>query len=228
MTRLLYVHGFASSPQSRKSQKFREALAARGVPLEVPAMDRGDFAHLTISGQLEVMERTIRGDSVGLIGSSMGGYLASLYAAAHPETSRLVLLAPAFGFAQRLDKRIAEPKPADIEVFHYGDNRMRRVHYGLIEDALRYPPAPDFTQPAWIFHGTRDEVVPIESSRAFAASHANVRLTELDSDHELLSERATQTNSERAGRHSGGALRAIQENALLDRIVVEAMPFLLE
>src|ERR1019366_986778 len=172
--------------QSRKAVQFRTTLAAHGVSVEIPAMDRGDFEHLTISGQLDVLEGVIRGNLVCLIGSSMGGYLASLYAAAHPEVARLVLLAPAFGFARRWDEKIGAPKPPGFEVFHYGDSKLRRVHYGLIEDALRFPSAPDFTQPAWIFHGIHDDMVPIEYSRDFAAAHANVRLSDLDSDHELL------------------------------------------
>jgi hypothetical protein len=184
--RFVYIHGFASSPQSRKAEAFRIALAERGIEVEIPAMDRGDFEHLTISGQLELLERVIDGEPVCLVGSSMGGFLASLYAASHPEVSKLVLLAPAFGFAGRWDMKIGEPKPADFEVFHYSANTFRRVHYGLIEDALGYTGTPDFSQPAVIFHGTQDDVVPIGYSRAFAADHPNVRLVELDSDHELL------------------------------------------
>jgi uncharacterized protein len=199
--RFVYIHGFASSPRSRKAVAFQSALAARGVPLEVPAMDQGDFAHLTISGQLNLLEQTIHRTPVYLIGSSMGGFLAALHAAAHPEVSRLVLLAPAFGFAPRWRQKIGAPPPADFEVFHYGDNALRRVHYGLIEDALTFPSTPDFGQPALIFHGIHDDVVPVENSRAFADAHPNARLVELDSDHELLN--------------------------VLDRITGEAVPFLL-
>ncbi len=184
--RFLYLHGFASSPRSSKAVAFQSALARAGIPLEVPALDEGDFQHLTISRQLALIERTLHGEPVFLIGSSMGGYLAALYAAGHAEVSGLVLLAPAFGMAERWDARINEPKPVHIEVFHYGDRAMRRVHYGLIEDALRYPAMPDFRQPALVYHGVRDEVVPVENSRAFVATHANASLTELDSDHELL------------------------------------------
>lgn len=202
LTRFVYIHGFASSPQSRKARSFRDALSARGVHVDVPAMDGGDFGHLTIPGQLRILEETIRGEAVHLIGSSMGGYLAALYAASHAEVDRMVLMAPAFGFAERWDRRIGEPKPADMEVFHYGEGRMRRVHYGLIEDAMQYPAAPDFVQPARIFHGIHDDVVPVEDSRDFASTHANAWLTELDSDHELLD--------------------------VLDRVVDEAVPFLLE
>jgi pimeloyl-ACP methyl ester carboxylesterase len=204
--RFIYLHGFASSPDSRKAQAFRLALERRGIDLEIPSLDEGDFEHLTISRQLTVVDRTVAREQVCLIGSSMGGYLASLYAAEHAEISKLVLLAPAFGFAERWRDRAKQlsgnaAPPAFFEVFHYGENRMRRVHSGLVEDALTFPPAPDFSQMALIFHGVYDDTVPIENSRSFAAAHANVRLIELDSDHELLN--------------------------TLDRITDEAVPFLL-
>jgi pimeloyl-ACP methyl ester carboxylesterase len=191
--RYLYLHGFASGPQSRKALAFRNALAAWNIPLEIPELDSGDFEHLTLSAQLQVVERTLAGAPARIAGSSMGGYLAALYAASHPEVDRLVLLAPAFSFAERWGDIL---KPSQIEkwresngldVYHYGSQTTRRVHYGLFEDALQYPPNPDFPQPALIFHGIHDTVVPIELSRAFAARHANAHLSELDSDHELLS-----------------------------------------
>ena len=122
----------------------------------------------------------------------MGGYLAALYASEHQEVDRLVLLAPAFGFAPRWEVLTGPEKLANwrdsgwLEVFHYGDATMRRIHYGLMEDAKRYPADPDFNQPARIFHGVHDETVPVGFSRTFASSHPNVGLTELDSDHELL------------------------------------------
>ena len=103
LMRFLYLHGFASGPHSRKALEFQRALAAsQAFPsLEVPQLDEEDFGHLTISAQLEVIERTLRGDPACLVGSSLGGYLAALYASRHPEVDRLVLLAPAFGFSSR-------------------------------------------------------------------------------------------------------------------------------
>ena len=93
--RYLYLHGFASGPQSRKAQFFREKLASVGVSLEIPALDEGDFEHLTISRQLALIARELRGERVVVMGSSMGGYLASLYASQYPGVERMVLLAPA-------------------------------------------------------------------------------------------------------------------------------------
>jgi hypothetical protein len=179
---------------------FENFLAARGIELLIPALDSGDFEHLTISSQLEIIRQTLANEPARLIGSSMGGYLASLYAASHPEVEKLLLLAPAFDFAARWRDKL--PPGNDLEVFHYADQRMRTVHYGLIEDALRYPAYPDFQQPALIFHGVDDDVVPIDLSRSFARTHPNAPLVELASDHELLN--------------------------VLDRIAAESAPFLID
>src|SRR4051812_186763 len=106
MNRIIYLHGFASSPASGKARYFAQLLRDAGAAVEIPVLDEGDFEHLTLSGQLGVIERAAPGEPVSLIGSSMGGYLAALYAERHPEVSRLVLLAPAFRFAYRWQERM--------------------------------------------------------------------------------------------------------------------------
>jgi pimeloyl-ACP methyl ester carboxylesterase len=189
--KIVYLHGFASGPLSSKAQFFRRKLEARGADVSIPALDAGDFENLSISGQLRVIDQEVRGEPVALIGSSMGGYLASLYAALHPEVDRLVLLAPAFCFPRRwpseLGAEIAEAwrKSGYLELYHYGDGCQRRLSYGLIEDAALYPEEPDFTQPALVFHGRADDVVPVAYSEQYAARHPNVKLRVLESDHQL-------------------------------------------
>jgi uncharacterized protein len=106
--RFIYLHGFASGPSSRKAQIFKARLEAAGAEVEVPALDGGDFENLTISGQYAIVERLAGGGAVSLIGSSMGGYLASQYASRHPEVEKLVLMAPAFHFHARWPKMIGE------------------------------------------------------------------------------------------------------------------------
>jgi pimeloyl-ACP methyl ester carboxylesterase len=192
MTPVVYLHGFASSPASSKARHFRDRLAQAGVPVTVPDLADGDFEHLTITAQLKVVAAAAGAGPVSLVGSSMGGWLAALYASTHPEIDRLVLLAPAFGFNRRWPERVG-PVQMDrwrrdnqLAVFHYGDNRIRSVGYQLVEDAARYPDFPDFPQPALIFHGAHDDVVPAAYAEEFARGRANVRLDVVDSGHDLL------------------------------------------
>ena len=189
--RIIYLHGFASGPGSRKAQVFRAHFEEAGVAVAIPELDAGFFFGLTISGQYEVLSRAANGEPAVLMGSSMGGYLAALYAARHPEVEKLVLLAPAFGFQNRWPAMIGEEKfriweeTGELEVFHYGDNATRKVGWQLAADAKNWEPAPHFTQPALLFHGRNDLTVPIAGSEAYAASHPNVTMEAFDAGHEL-------------------------------------------
>lgn len=189
--RFIYLHGFASSPSSRKAEFFAEKLRNEGAIVDIPELEAEGFANLTVSGQLRVVEKTAKGEPVRLIGSSMGGYLAALYASQHPEVKRLLLLAPAFGFAERWGRRLGEAKMAEwkakgsIPMMHYATNSMQNVGYGLIEDGLRYAAEPAFQGEALIFHGTQDDVVPLTFSEDYISGRTNVCLIPLDSGHEL-------------------------------------------
>ena len=52
--RVVYLHGFASSPQSSKAKFFAGKFAEAGVAFEAPRLDDGEFRNLTISGQMIV------------------------------------------------------------------------------------------------------------------------------------------------------------------------------
>ena len=191
MTPIVYLHGFASSPLSSKAQFFRRRLEALGAEVRIPQLDAGDFQNLTVTGQMQVIEKAAAGQRVMLMGSSLGGYLAALYASRHPEVEKLVLLAPALNFPERFPLRFTKAemdqwkRDGHKSFFHYGEKREVELNYRIVEDAAKYPSFPEFAQPALILHGTGDEVVLPSISQGFAATHPNVRLVLLESGHEL-------------------------------------------
>ena len=71
----IYLHGFASSPESAKAVYLRDRFAAQQITLEVPDLNQGDFSHLTIARQMAQVEALLPPDGtpVTLIGSSLGG-----------------------------------------------------------------------------------------------------------------------------------------------------------
>jgi len=192
MTRIVYLHGFASSPSSTKSQFFCRRFGELGVPFEIPWLDRGNFQTLTVTGQMEVIEAAIRDENVILMGSSLGGYLAALYAARHKNNvEKLVLLAPAFQFPSHWRERFSAAefdhwkRTGARDFYHYGYKADQPLGYRFVEDSVQYEDEPDFAQPALILHGARDEVVPVGVSQQFAAGHPNVTLKVVASDHAL-------------------------------------------
>lgn len=162
-----------------------------GLGLDIPDLAQGNFERLTISRQLQLIEEQLDGRECVLIGSSLGGYLAAVYAAKHPEVTRAVLLAPAFGFYQLWTnllgvERMAEwRRQGSAMVFHYGAGRELPLNYEFMEDAAQYPPFPDMRQPARLFHGNQDQVVPVAQSLEFIRLHPQARLARFEAGHEL-------------------------------------------
>ncbi len=178
MRRFVYLHGFASGPHSRKARFFRDRLAESGYPLETPDLGAGDFENLTIGGQLAVVEDLVRGEAVTLIGSSLGGYLAALYASRHPETERLVLLAPAFAFNERWPALVGEEAFANwrrtgkLSIYHYSEGAQRDLSFRICEESRAYEPCPAFSLPAQIYHGRQAQSSRLNSlNTMLAATH---------------------------------------------------------
>lgn len=187
---LIYLHGFASSPRSRKAVFFRDRLVSRGMPVEV-ADHAPEFRKTRISSSLAVVERLLLPDTV-ILGSSLGGYLAALTAERHPDKVRaLVLFAPAFELSARWEARLG---PDEIESWHRSGTKLYLNHatgkeepldFEFLEDARRYPGQPRVSCPALIFAGRHDTTVTLDSIEPFAGSSPGRRLVVLDSDHEL-------------------------------------------
>lgn len=200
--RYAYLHGFASSPLSAKGVALAERLAPAGVELARPDLNAPSFAELTTTGALGVLDalhEEAGGEAAAdpvrwrLIGSSMGGYLAARWAQLHPErVDRLLLLCPGFEMNERWPKifgvdAIASWRAHGWHAIPDATGELVRVHWGFLQDALdHHPPVPAVPCPTRIVHGRRDDVVPVDTSRRYAATHAeHAALVEVDDDHSL-------------------------------------------
>ena len=189
---LYYLHGFASGPGSAKGVAFERYLAERGRAIARLDLRRPSLAHLRLSAMIDHVRATIEDPAI-LIGSSLGGLCAARTAERDPRVKALILLAPAFGFAARWRERLGDAGMASwrdtgaLRVHDHATGTDADVDYDFFLDAERVDRGdPDVRAPTAIFHGVRDDVIPIERSRAFARGRSNVRLTELDDGHELI------------------------------------------
>jgi uncharacterized protein len=190
----MYLHGFASSPQSLKARDLSDRFAKLDIPLTIPDLNQGDFTYLTLTRQIQQVEAELPPQDVPvtLIGSSFGGVTAAWVGQTQPQVERLVLLAPAFGFLSHWLPRLGEAQVRQwqtegfLPVYHYGAEKMLPISYQFAEDAAQYRETEIVRSvPTLILHGKQDEVIPIQSSVEFAAHRPWVTLVELDSDHAL-------------------------------------------
>ena len=194
----LYLHGLASSPKSAKAEFFSTRLRADGLRFTIPDLNLPSFDRLSFKAIIDRVSAELHAllpRPTILMGSSLGA-LAALHLenALPPEAPRpkaLVLLAPALDF--RHNKRLtpealsAWKTLGKIPVHHSGFNAERDLPCSFLEELENLPLLRPPACPALILHGTHDEVIGVEHSRAFAAAAPAVRLIEIDTDHQMLS-----------------------------------------
>jgi pimeloyl-ACP methyl ester carboxylesterase len=191
---IAYLHGFASGPSSRKARHLAEGFGARGVAVAVPDLTPGSqgFERSTPRTMLEVA-RAALGDAPGphgLIGSSLGGYLAALLASQDPRVDRLVLLAPAFRLFERWSERLTAAQLADwrnhgLPTHHHVTQTERRIGWPFFEVASALPALPVVAVPTLVIAGSRDQTVPLADVEAWVERTPTARLVTVDDGHEL-------------------------------------------
>jgi len=157
--KILYVHGFASSPSGRKIAALRSLL--KGVAdVIVPDLNVPSFRDLDFEAMVRAaFAEAERHRPAVVIGSSLGALVAI-------ETSRrgvrapLLLVAPAIGFGQRWVEKLPAGDP--LTFFHHAEGRDMPIRRGFFESlaALGNDDAPPDVRVAVVM-GTRDESVPI-------------------------------------------------------------------
>lgn len=204
LPRFLYLHGFASSPESRKARVFQRFFEDRGAVVERLDLRQPSMEELRISAMMDHVRARIGGDAEGpgrdceravLIGSSLGGLTAARVAARDSRVCGLFLLAPAFRIAARWKARLGESayrawaETGGIEVDDHATGRKTRVHFPFVEELAALDAAddglPDVRVPTFIVAGRRDDVVDNDATLAFAAGRPHVQLTWVDDGHEL-------------------------------------------
>ena len=214
--RFLYLHGFASGPESGKGRTIAQHYAVRGIDVRRLDLRRPSMEHLRLSAMIAHVKHEIGGprDRAVLFGSSLGGLTACRVAEEDPRVAALVLLAPAFRMMEGWRLRIGEDAWRSWETtgWHattdYAKGGMAQVDFGFAEDVVRIDAAgggwPDVRVPTLIVHGIDDDVVSVDLSRTWAAGKRHVRLVEVADGHELGAS-VTQIRAE-SDRHLSGFL----------------------
>jgi pimeloyl-ACP methyl ester carboxylesterase len=192
---ILSLHGFASSARSTKNLYLTEKLEAC-PQVSFHTLDFNptptDFEYMTTTGLINRVRQYVLDHQLGpfsIVGSSYGGLIAVQYAHRFGGVEKMLLLAPGLrwlsgGLSE--EQLTAWKEAGAAPVSHYAFEQELPVRYDLQQDGLAYldpipPPCP-----ATIIHGNRDQAVPFDDSRQWAAGYPEqVQLIEVDADHDL-------------------------------------------
>ncbi|KJB97808.1 hypothetical protein N826_02645 [Skermanella aerolata KACC 11604] len=183
--RLILIHGTPGSAAG-----WADFLAEPPSGLEVVALDRPGFGDSGPEGALTSLDR--QADAVAaflpsgrgaiLLGHSLGGPIAALVAARHPEQVRALIL-----LAASLDPEMEEVHPlqwvgAWAPVRAFLPRMIRNANAELLDlkpqlEALRAE-LPLIRCPVLIVHGTRDDLVPFSNAAYSAAKLSGACLVE--------------------------------------------------
>jgi uncharacterized protein len=196
--RWLYLHGFASGPESAKGVALSAHYARQGISLERLNVRQPSMEHLRLSAIMRTVREAIGGERERalLFGSSLGGLAACRVAEEDARVCALVLLAPALRGMEQLRRRIGVEamrrweQTGWMETQDFAEKRLARVDFGFIQDLEaidgRSSGWPDVRVPTLLIHGRRDDTCDISVSRTWARGKRHVRLVEVDDGHELV------------------------------------------
>ncbi|NWJ40753.1 MAG: alpha/beta fold hydrolase [Geothrix sp.] len=197
MTALVYLHGFSSSPGGNKGTFVRRWAQTHGIPFHAPDLNLPTFERLTLTAQVEAVEALLQGlaERPVMVGSSLGGFVATAVAHRGAAIRSMLLLAPAIHFARRRmtsSAWAAYRERGEMEVFHYGADRPLRLGPELLRDLPAWADDADWRMavPTVILHGRFDEAVPLAESEAYRDRNPGTALHVLEDDHGLLTSAA--------------------------------------
>ena len=178
---VVLCHGMMSCREGTKQRAFARTLSESGLAVlrfdfSFCGESEGRFEEITFAQEVDDLRAAVawvrdRGaDPVGLLGSSMGGAVALLYASGDPSIKALVTLAGVGSPAHIADgmegmqQKVREWKDQGYLLGAEGEPGEKFFEDARAQDVLGA--ARRLTAPLLVLHGSEDEVVPVEDARA--------------------------------------------------------------
>jgi pimeloyl-ACP methyl ester carboxylesterase len=202
---VILCHGMESNKESEKLVAMSRELATKGIlalrfDFSGSGESEGKFEEITYSGEVEDLRAAYdfvlryKPKKIGVLGSSMGGTVALLFAAEERNVAALVTIAAPV-HPERFSERLSTPEETrQWRARGFTQYHGRRLNVSLLDD-LEVLDAPKAARkiscPVLVIHGDQDDIVPVEEGHAlFAELAAPKRLCIIEGSSHRLTEPA--------------------------------------
>jgi alpha-beta hydrolase superfamily lysophospholipase len=183
---VILCHGMESNKESEKLVTLSRQLSEKGIfalrfDFAGSGESEGKFEEITYSGEVEDLRAAYevvmkyRPKKIGVLGSSMGGTVALLFAAEEKNVAALVTIAAPV-HPERFSKRLSTPEETEQWRAHgFIEYHGRRLNVSLLHDleVLDVPKAArKISCPVLVIHGDKDDIVPVEEGHELFAELA--------------------------------------------------------
>jgi len=202
---VILCHGMESSKESEKLVTLSRRLSERGIlalrfDFAGSGESEGKFEEMTYGGEVEDLRAAYdfvlryKPKKIGVLGSSMGGTVALLFAAEEKNVAALVTIAAPV-HPERFSVRLSTPEETrQWRAQGFIEYHGRRLNVSLLHDleVLDVPKAArKISCPVLVIHGDKDDAVPVEEGHElFAELAAPKRLCIIEGSGHRLTEPA--------------------------------------
>ena len=198
---VVLCHGMESSKSSAKIATMTEFLRDRGLTalrfdFAGSGESAGDFAEISYSHQVDDLRAAVTClldvgvTRIGLIGSSMGGSVALLYAGTAESTAGVVTIAAPSDPLEIVEQLVPCEERKAWEERGFADYHGRRINRTFLDDVRELDilgAATRISCPVLVIHGDADETVPVNQAyRLYEALETEKKMLILPgADHRL-------------------------------------------
>lgn len=162
----IYLHGFLSSPRSAKARQLAQFIQTRHLPLDCRVPELLEEPHLALAAaEAAIVQARRENHVVGLIGSSMGGFYATVLAERY--NVRAALINPSVYPHLRLSEYIQASGGAMVNP--YSQRRFRLGQTDVDALAAMLPEKLNRLENYWLLAQTGDEVLDYRDAVAYYA-----------------------------------------------------------
>lgn len=154
---LVYLHGFLSSPASKKARETADWMNEQGLAAQFHCPELPPTP-LAVAKRLEQLFARLAGETICIVGSSLGGFYATW--AAEEFGCRAVLLNPAVRPYDLLKDYIGPQR-------NYQTGEVQLVEAGFADDLRALERQPSRAENYWLLVQTGDETLDYRAAVAF-------------------------------------------------------------